>query len=268
MRVAILTTDTKHHRYFANKLSARAETWVLMETRTLDYSRLYFKHLRRRKTPWALLDNPYLRLPAPTFDRLQGEFEDHFWDDGTPSAFQGHQELTTFPSANDPACISVLKEVRPELIISFGTGLIRREILGLDAFKVNIHRGILPRYRGLDADLWALYHRDFDRVGTTVHRLDAQFDTGPIVAQERLELGPSMRAHQIRYHTTLQATRMIEGLIDRMASDGGPGELVPQDLSQGRQYSHIPPLKRWLAIRRFHAHVLGLPTVEQHQPCQ
>lgn len=257
MKVVILTTDTKHHRYFANKLSDKAETWILLETRTLNYPRLYLKQLWRRKTPWALVDNPYLRLPDSTFDRLEDEFEDLFWEDGIPSVFQGYRQLVTFVSVNDPACVSLLREIGPELVVSFGTGLIRQELLSLDALKVNIHRGILPTYRGLDSALWAFYFQDFDRVGTTVHRLDARFDTGPIVAQAELQLGPSMRVHQIRYHTTVQATRMVEDLIDKMVAHE-PVEMAPQDLAQGRHYSYIPPLKRWLAVRRLDAYVRAL----------
>jgi methionyl-tRNA formyltransferase len=48
---------------------------------------------------------------------------------------------------------------------------------------VNIHSSLLPRYRGPAPVLWAIRNGDPD-IGFTVHRMDEDFDTGPILAQQ------------------------------------------------------------------------------------
>ena len=257
VKVVILSTDTKHHRYFANRISALAQTFAMVETQGLDHRKLYFKQVKRRKTPWALIDNPFLRLPGSNFNKRQDEFEEHFWDDGTPSEFHGLEALHTFPTVNDAACVNRVKEIEPDLIVSFGTGRIKRQLLDLGGFKINVHRGILPKYRGLDSDMWAFYFRDFEQVGTTVHVLAPQFDTGSIVGQERLVIDGDMLPHQIRFHTTLAAVHIIERAIEDLRSGKEP-LVTQQDLSMGRHYSYIPPLKRMLAIGRFNQYTQRL----------
>lgn len=52
----------------------------------------------------------------------------------------------------------------------------------LNKFKnglINIHPAILPKYRGLDAGLWALYYND--KLGVSAYLLDKGIDTGPII---------------------------------------------------------------------------------------
>lgn len=53
----------------------------------------------------------------------------------------------------------------------------------------NFHPGLLPQYRGPDPIFWEIRNQEpFGAV--TVHRMDARFDTGPIVHQERVEIDP------------------------------------------------------------------------------
>jgi methionyl-tRNA formyltransferase len=48
---------------------------------------------------------------------------------------------------------------------------------------INIHSSLLPRYRGPAPVLWAIRNGDPD-IGFTIHRMDEDFDTGPILAQQ------------------------------------------------------------------------------------
>ena len=51
-----------------------------------------------------------------------------------------------------------------------------------------MHRGYISEYRGLDSDFWALYNREFNKIGVAIHHLDAQLDTGPVVRQEVINI--------------------------------------------------------------------------------
>lgn len=48
---------------------------------------------------------------------------------------------------------------------------------------VNIHCSMLPKYRGPAPVLWAIRNGD-PYLGVTVHRMDEEFDTGPVLAQQ------------------------------------------------------------------------------------
>lgn len=57
------------------------------------------------------------------------------------------------------------------------------EVLSTPRFGViNVHSSLLPKYRGPAPVLWAIRNGDPD-IGFTVHRMDENFDTGPILAQ-------------------------------------------------------------------------------------
>lgn len=55
---------------------------------------------------------------------------------------------------------------------------------------VNMHPSLLPKYRGAGPNVFGWMFRNGEReTGVTVHRMAAEFDTGPILAQERVEIG-------------------------------------------------------------------------------
>jgi methionyl-tRNA formyltransferase len=54
---------------------------------------------------------------------------------------------------------------------------------------VNFHYGLLPQCRGPQPILWHILNNDAEG-GITLHRLDEGIDTGPVVLQEKLAIGP------------------------------------------------------------------------------
>lgn len=256
----ILTTDTLHHRYFVNRIAQTVRPFVVLEQRATSQWASYWRAFRRARTVAALVDNPYLYRRYRRFNRLQDEFERGTFFGSVPPDFSGAAEIATTGDVNGPACLRVIDAIRPSLIVSFGTGRIGRELLERPAFKVNVHRGIVPAYRGLDSDLWACYFRDFSKIGACIHELAPALDTGGVVEQRRLALAPGMKVHHLRYHTTVLAAEIVERVIQTLAG-GRPVATTPQDDSRSRYYSHIPPIRRAVAIQRFNHHVRALAEV-------
>lgn len=57
-------------------------------------------------------------------------------------------------------------------------------VLRMPRFGVlNIHSSLLPKYRGPAPVIWAIRNGD-PEIGFTIHRMDENFDTGPILAQK------------------------------------------------------------------------------------
>lgn len=233
-RCLLLTTDTKHHRYFANRIAQVAQTKIVLE--------------RRLSAP-ATFSVP--------FEKRQDVFEERFFTDGVASEWKGQLEQREYADANDAACLAWVKGLALDVLITFGTGRIVPDLYQCAKLSLNIHRGILPRYRGLDSELWACYFKDFSHLGTTLHRLESRLDTGAVLLQRKLEIKPEMQAHQLRYWTTRLATEMALELIKNLKQGRTVGA-VPQDLSQGRYYGAISPWKRRWAVRRLDAYIRGI----------
>jgi len=91
---------------------------------------------------------------------------------------------------NDAELESSLRELKVDLIIFTGGGLIRQNILDVAGHGVlNCHMGILPEYRGMDVVEWPLLCGEPDQVGMTVHFMDKGIDTGDILRYTRSLVG-------------------------------------------------------------------------------
>ena len=257
MTFVILTTDTLHHRYFVNRIARSIRPIVVLERRAASQWRSYLRTLRRERTLAALVENSYLCRSYRGFNRRQDEFERQALFASVPNDFSGAADVLRTDDVNSADFLRQLDLIRPTLVVSFGTGRIGHELLARPGVKVNVHRGVLPAYRGLDSDLWACWLRDFSNIGTCVHLLEPGLDTGPVYEQRRLTLAPGMAAHHLRYHTTVLAAEIVERAIGSLR-ESGDLPTTPQDASLGRYYSYIPPIRRAVAIRRLNKHVRGL----------
>ncbi|MFD6095850.1 methionyl-tRNA formyltransferase [Nocardiopsis flavescens] len=78
-----------------------------------------------------------------------------------------------------------LESYRIDLLIVFGFAWkLPRAVLDTPRFgAVNVHVSLLPEYRGPAPLLWAIRNGD-PTGGITVHRMDEEFDTGNILAQQ------------------------------------------------------------------------------------
>ncbi len=94
---------------------------------------------------------------------------------------------------------------------------------------LGMHPTLLPVGRGRAAIPWAIL-KDLPETGVTLFQLDEGVDTGPIVAQERIALGPDETATKL-YDRVAEAHRT---LIKRVWWDLGNDRLnpVPQDESK------------------------------------
>lgn len=98
---------------------------------------------------------------------------------------------SSFPSktAYEKAILEKLNELDVEWIVLAGYMRLIGDVL-LQAFPnriINIHPSLLPAFPGKDAIGQALEH-GVKVTGVTVHYVDAGMDTGPIIAQQAVEV--------------------------------------------------------------------------------
>lgn len=73
--------------------------------------------------------------------------------------------------------------LKSEIIIVFGSSYIKPPLIDIlvDKGAINIHMGVSPFYRGSSCNFWALYDKNPDLVGATVHKLSRGLDSGDIL---------------------------------------------------------------------------------------
>ena len=95
--------------------------------------------------------------------------------------YLGRLRYVTADNHNGPDCVRFVQSSRIDLLVNAGTPrLVKQELLSAPSIGVlNVHPGILPKYRGSCCCEWALYNGD--PVGLTAHFMDAGLDSGPII---------------------------------------------------------------------------------------
>jgi methionyl-tRNA formyltransferase len=87
---------------------------------------------------------------------------------------------------NDPEYAQQLKELKPDVVISFGSSIIKPELI--DAFPnkfINVHLGLSPYYRGSGSNFWPFVNNQPEYCGVTFMKIDSGIDTGEVIHQIR-----------------------------------------------------------------------------------
>jgi methionyl-tRNA formyltransferase len=107
-----------------------------------------------------------------------------------------------------------LESIRPDAIIVVAYGrIIPQWMLALPRFgNINLHGSLLPRYRGAAPIQWAVAGGETE-TGVTTMRLDAGLDTGDVLLERRLAIGPDTTAAELYPQlATIGANLVIETL--------------------------------------------------------
>ena len=110
---------------------------------------------------------------------------------------------------------------------------------------INLHGSDLPNYRGPNPLGWALLNGD-DHISVTVHRMDANFDTGSVLATESYPLGINDDVYDIIRNGEESFRLAMDKAITR-AIKGDPGERQIGEPSQAPVFS---PEMQWLDLKK------------------
>jgi phosphoribosylglycinamide formyltransferase 1 len=140
---------------------------------------------------------------------------------GIPAIFLDHRQFAT-REALDQAILEVLDEYEVELLLMAGWMRLVTSVL-VDAYHgrmVNIHPSLLPSFRGIRAVEQALEY-GVQLTGCSVHFVDLEVDSGPIIAQEAVPILAndtletlSQRIHEAEHRIYPQVVRWLaEGRV-------------------------------------------------------
>ena len=128
----------------------------------------------------------------------------------------------------EPELVARYESARPELLVSwFWTRRLSLEWLAIPkTAALGVHPSLLPRHRGPDPYYWAIDSGDRE-TGVTAHLLEASYDTGALLGEERLAIG-SRNAWQLARALDRPSLRLLRRVVAAFAR-GEPPRPVPQD---------------------------------------
>jgi methionyl-tRNA formyltransferase len=116
-----------------------------------------------------------------------------------------------------PDFVSAITQLQPDLIVVVGFRILPREVFSVPRLgSFNLHASLLPRYRGAAPIQWALINGE-EETGVTTFLLQEKVDTGSILLQARVRIGPDETAGELHdrlaelgAQVVLQTVRLIE----------------------------------------------------------
>jgi len=236
MRVAILTTQTLHHVYFVREIAKRVTSVMVFE---------------ERRPISAEFDTHH------DFEDESDEYEKKLWFDGQDPPLGEFAPTHTYHDVNDPDCIQKIQEFSPDAIVAYGTGKLDRNLIEIRPDRiVNLHGANPEDYFGIDTHLWAIYHKDFDGLVSTLHRVESNTERGGVVLSAAIPIEPDMEMHEFRAANTEVCVQLvINGL--HMLQTFGQFISRPQNRS-GRFYGFMPAVLKDLCKKRFERYTAEL----------
>lgn len=117
-------------------------------------------------------------------------------------------------SANSTAFRKLMIALNVDLII-VGTWKekIRKETFNIPKIAtINVHPSLLPKYRGPNPYMQSILHGE-KYSGVTLHLMDENYDSGPILSQEKVEIAESDTSKELRERSVRVVRKLVAEFI-------------------------------------------------------
>ena len=230
------TNGNYEHRYLVNAFLEEFGDQVTRVISAEPVQRslgLKIKRTLKRGQYWERIARARYKKPfGPDGDQLgKALFGDELLE-----TMPGGEKHAIVPDHNGPECEALLDADKPDIIVVYGTRIIRDNIFRrAGKVTLNMHTGLSPYYRGDSTLFWPVYYNDPDHLGVTVHKLVAEVDGGDIVHTGKVDYSPGdteadLFSKGVKVGTELYL-KAVHAALDNTI------EYHPQDLSQGREFS-------------------------------
>ncbi|MEV6427919.1 methionyl-tRNA formyltransferase [Nocardia sp. NPDC051463] len=188
-----------------------------------------------RKTLQALIDSEHEVVLAVTHPASEQSYK-AIWSDSVEELARANGIPVHVTERADAETIDLVKRVEPDVIVvnSWYTWM-PAELYNLPPHgTLNLHDSLLPEFTGFSPVLWALIS-GASETGLTVHRMDEGLDTGDIIVQRALPIGPTDTGTEL----VLRGMELIPEAINEAlaALDSGTAVWRPQRKAE-RTYFH------------------------------
>jgi len=150
----------------------------------------------------------------------------------------------TVEDFNSIETAAAIKALKPDVIfVSTLSQILKGDILRVAASGcVNIHAGLLPKYRGPASNFWVLYNNE-EKTGVTFHYLAEKVDAGNIILQKELVISTGdteetldARLSDIGAQSICEVVAMIgDGRAVGTPQPEGDASYYPQPKARDRQ---------------------------------
>jgi methionyl-tRNA formyltransferase len=118
--------------------------------------------------------------------------------------------------------------------MSYGSALYSTYTLSQISFPIlNLHTGILPKYRNVHTDFWAYVNYDHRNIGVTLFRLTEKIDDGLIIREVRSDVSDQDFLWTIKKRNLETVLKIIKESIEESRTSILYEEIVNPPFSDG-----------------------------------
>lgn len=150
---------------------------------------------------------------------------------------------------NDPEAVAAIARLAPEALVVVAYG----QLLGAPLLAVarrgavNLHPSLLPRHRGPSPVAWTILSGDAE-AGNSTMLLDEGMDTGPVLLQESVPVGPGATRGELEDVLARQGAGLLVRTLRGLR--GGTVHPVPQDEARATASRLLTPELRAVCWER------------------
>lgn len=182
----------------------------------------------------ALCGNPQIDLacmPAQREDRARRP---------TLARLAALKSIRAFGTSDKSGLADAVNSFQPHILVSAGYDrIIKREVLSRVPRSVNVHFGMLPKYRGSYSIPWAILNNQSE-IGVTLHDIAQSIDDGAIIRQVRFSNDPSLSCRDLYNQAVDIGSGLVMWLVERILM-GDQLVGVPQDETLATYYPPTYP---------------------------
>jgi folate-dependent phosphoribosylglycinamide formyltransferase PurN len=197
MKIVILTGYEIRHKYFVSEF---------LRQKDIEIAGIFCEGIEQSLLKRAQFAQSPLLIEHANKRTLE---EQKRFESRIKRNFDNHQKLNLVRKGaiNSIETVEKIKNLSPDLLICYGSSLIKSELL--DLFKgrfLNVHLGLSPYYLGSGSNVWPLINMEPKYVGATFMHMDPGIDTGEVIHQIQGELLVSDTPHSV-------GNRLIEDMV-------------------------------------------------------
>ena len=201
MKVVIFTSNGIRHKFLANSIIKNIEdVIVISECNVSDMN-----DQKNEKEDESIKEH----------FKIRGETEKEFFPNN--NYFTGKIIPIIYQEVNAQYIYEIIKEFNPDLMIVFGSSIIKEPLLSLKPNKfINLHLGLSPYYKGSGTNFWPFVNQELEYVGSTILHLDPGIDTGDIITHviPKIEIGDNV--HTIGCKVIKESVSVIIKIIEKI----------------------------------------------------
>lgn len=221
IKIVIFTGNSIRHKVFANTIKHNFYMYDILwfkidKNKKKKNQKNIFKKLLKFKFSFRnILLKINNKINSKNFiESSREKIENNF--------FQKNKNLFEFNSIqanpidnpNTKEVIEKVRSINPSFILTMGGGIYSNDIIkSATVLAINQHDGWCPEYNGSHTVYWALFNREYNKVGNTIHILSSELDGGDILRRSSIVFSPYDTPYEVFIRSCILGNNLMVEVV-------------------------------------------------------